>query len=58
MGPLTKYVVAVACVIAVLVVVIYVLRGKEPAVKYGTFALGFLLGMLAMYLKVYLVSGK
>ncbi len=56
--PLSQYVIAVIVVLILLNTTIYFVLGKEKFLGVAKYSLGFLLGMLAMYIAVHIYSWK
>jgi len=55
---LSQYVLAVIVVFILLNTIVYFALGKEKFFDVAKFSLGFLLGMLAMYIAVHVYSWK
>jgi hypothetical protein len=51
---LQGYVIGVVIVFAFLIALVWLIRGAAEARTVGTFALGFLAGMLSMYIAVHI----
>jgi len=56
--PLSQYVIAVVVVLALVNAFIYFVWGKEKFLDVSKYSLGFLFGMLAMYIAVHIYSWK
>ena len=56
--PLSQYVLAVIVILILLNTIVYFVLGKEKFFDVAKFSLGFLLGMLAMYIAVHIYSWK
>ncbi len=57
-NPLSYYVVSVVLVFAVLNYIFWITTIKEKAVKVQIFTIGFMLGMLAMYIAMHVYEHK
>jgi len=56
--PLTRYVIGVVIVLAIVVCIAWVMGGSARAWKVSHFAAAFLLGMLAMYIAMRVYKHK
>jgi hypothetical protein len=56
--PLSQYVIAVIVVLVLINAGFYLFGGKKRSLDIARFSVGFLLGMLAMYIAVHIYSWK